>query len=100
MFALNESFLSAGEVQALQQVAKTYEIACPEISTAWDGFKNAIKSKIAKNKGTASIQELETMASTATFLVSVDEKIRQKQEAINARKEQLLETINDQLADL
>lgn len=100
MFALNEAILSAGEIQALQQVAKTYEITCPEISTAWEGFKNAIKSKIAKNKGTASVQELETMASTVTFLVSVGEKINQKQAAINARKEQLLETINDQLSEL
>lgn len=100
MFALNEIFLSTGEAQALQQVAKTYEVSCPEVSTAWGGFKDAIKSKIAKSKETASIQELEAMASTVTFLVNIDAKINKKQEAITARREQLLETINGHLSEL
>jgi hypothetical protein len=100
MFALNEIFLSTGEVQALQQVAKSYEISCPEVSTAWDGFKNAIKSKIAKSKESASIQELEVMASTATFLVTIDAKINKKQAEIDARRAQLLDTINGHLTEL
>ena len=100
MFALNESILSQAEINTLQHVAKTYEVMCPEISTAWNSFKDIIKSKIEANKSKASIQELETIASIITFLVNVDDKITQKQAAINTRRDQLLETINDQLSKL
>jgi uncharacterized protein YktA (UPF0223 family) len=100
MFALNESILSPSEINTLQHVAKTYEVTCPEISTAWDSFKSIIKSKMEAAKSMASIQELETIASIAAFLVNLNEKITQKQASINARKEQLLETIDDHLSSL